>query len=179
MSLISSDSSVFVICQHFTHVPRCPWYFPTPVLVICNHFTRARKHHNELINARESPVFIRSSIPMSLDVLDIFWLICQHFTRARKHHNELINARESPAQVKKIIETSKINMMYFVWVIEINMMYFVWVVKYFAQSSTCFWRALEILHVMYAEVNELYFILYIFRIWSRNILVNENISKWS
>merc|ERR1711973_409722 len=34
--------------------------------------------------------------------------------RARKHHNELINARETPAQVKKIIETSKINMMYFV-----------------------------------------------------------------
>jgi len=34
--------------------------------------------------------------------------------RARKHHNELINARETPAQVKNIIETSKINMMYFV-----------------------------------------------------------------
>ena len=36
------------------------------------------------------------------------------FSRARKHHNELINARETPAQVKKTIESSKINMMYFV-----------------------------------------------------------------
>ena len=39
----------------------------------------------------------------------------EYLLRARKHHNELINARETPAQVKNIIETSKINMMYFVW----------------------------------------------------------------
>ena len=47
-------------------------------------------------------------------VVAVFVVTCKTITRARKHHNELINARESPAQVKKIIETSKINMMYFV-----------------------------------------------------------------